>query len=507
MPHEIELKIDMGASDISKLEGEIDRCRFASGRAERRRLLTIYFDTADHALHEAGISLRMRREKTGWLQTVKLGRTGSDGLSNRMELEAHVDADAPDLAAIPNKKVRQAVKKASGDGALLRPVFETSIERTTRTLDVDGSKVELAIDEGEVRAGTRRGAIREIELELKAGSPEAILVVTEALLPGQDFDFSMRSKADHGYRLALDKRGANAEPEKARPLSIGSSDTVGEGFSTIVASTGQKIRANRRALLETEDPEAPHQLRVGLRRLRSALWALRPWFDSAALAELEKLARDTGRQVGRLRDVDVMITDLLPSAHAGASDKAGFADLEASLRAHRDEIRREIRDFLRGSDWTRLELHLAVWPPTLGLNEGLNVPIADASSKMLAKAWKKARSRGDKLDKLNAEELHDLRKSFKRLRYHSEFFAGLFERRDAKQFIKRLKALHDVFGSLSDVRLARNIVELAMECKLGADALAAAAYTAGQHEAEASHNVKHAADLWKSLKRAPRFWA
>lgn len=506
MPHEIELKIAMGAADVSKLEGEIDRCRFASGRAEHRKLETIYFDTADHALHEAAISLRMRREKRGWLQTVKLGRTSSVGLSNRMELEAHVNADVPDLAAIPDKKVRQAVKKASGGGALLRPVFETIIERTTRTLDVDGSKVEVAIDEGEVRTGTRRRAIREIELELKAGSPEAILVVAEVLLLGQDFELSLRSKADHGYRLALDKRGANAEPENARPLSIGSSDTVGEAFATIVASTGQQIRANRRALLETEDPEAPHQLRVGLRRLRTALWALRTWFDSGALAELEKLARDTGRQVGRLRDVDVMIMGLLPPAQAAASDKAGFADLDALLRAHRDEIRREIRDFLRGSDWTRLQLHLAVWPHTLGLNEGLNVPIADASSKMLAKVWKKARSRGDKLDKLNAEELHDLRKSLKRLRYNSEFFARLFEQRNTKQFIKQLKALQDVFGSLSDVRLGRKIVELAMERKPGADSLAAAAYAAGRHEAEASHNGKHAADLWKSLKRTPRFW-
>jgi hypothetical protein len=82
------------------------------------------------------MSLRLRHEERG-------------------ELEAHVEGDEPEFDAIPDKKVRRAVVKATGDAAL-RPVFETIVERTTRKLDVHGSEVELAF--AMAQSGPGRGA-------------------------------------------------------------------------------------------------------------------------------------------------------------------------------------------------------------------------------------------------------------------------------------------------------------------------------------------------------------
>jgi inorganic triphosphatase YgiF len=168
----------------------------------------------------------------------------------------------------------------------------------------------LAIDEGEVRVGEERQDLREAELELKAGSAEGLLLAAEKLLVGHDLKLSSRSKAERGYRLVLGMKDNSTEPEKARPARVCRKDRSRKALSSILDSAVRQVLVNRRAVLETDDPEAAHQLRIGLRRLRSALRALRPLVDRSSLHAFERSARDIGRHVGKLRDADVLISGI-----------------------------------------------------------------------------------------------------------------------------------------------------------------------------------------------------
>ena len=100
-----------------------------------------------------------------------------------------------------------------------------------------------------------------------------------------------------------------------------------EAFSAILESATTQILVNRQAVLETDDPEGAHQLRIGLRRLR----ALRPLVDRDCLRAFERSARNLGRSAGMLRDADVMISGIMAPMEAVASDKSGFAELHAAL--------------------------------------------------------------------------------------------------------------------------------------------------------------------------------
>src|SRR5215468_6405248 len=131
-------------------------------------------------------------------------------------LRTFVEDERSNIRKISDKSVRRAVQKALSDTSL-RPVFETVVQRTTRSIKVQDSEIELAIDEGEVRAGEERQDLREAELELKAGSAEGLLLAAEKLLAGHELKLSSRSKAERGYRLALGKKDDSIEPEKARP--------------------------------------------------------------------------------------------------------------------------------------------------------------------------------------------------------------------------------------------------------------------------------------------------
>jgi inorganic triphosphatase YgiF len=63
------------------------------------------------------------------------------------------------LAQLRAKKLRSA----------LSPIFVTQVCRVTRLLNEDGSCIEMALDEGLVRAGRKTELISEVELELKRG--------------------------------------------------------------------------------------------------------------------------------------------------------------------------------------------------------------------------------------------------------------------------------------------------------------------------------------------------
>jgi triphosphatase len=503
---ELELKVELSKSDVDRFTGEFAVGDLAIGPAATKKFKTVYFDTPEHDLHAAGISLRLRRQDGGWQQTVKVDHHVEDGISNPIELQTFVEEERPNIRKISDKKVRRAVQEALA-GTSLRPVFETVVQRTTRNIKVQDSEMELAIDDGEVRAGDDRQDLREVELELKTGSSEGLLVAAEKLFAGHELKLSKQNKAERGYRLALGKKDDSIDPEKAHPARVSRKDSCGKSLSSMLDSTVRQVLVNRRAVLETNDPEAAHQLRIGLRRLRSALRIVRPLVDRSSLRVFERSAREIGRHVGRLRDADVLISGIHAPAEAAATDKTGFAGLHEALVRNRGARCDEVRQVLSGPQWTKLQLYLTLWPRTLEEINGLNKPITKHARKVLAKAWKKPAKLGRHLNFLDSAQRHEMRKALKKLRYHAEFMAPLFDKRDGKQFIRQLKALQDVFGYINDVRLAPRLIEIQQERQAGSDAARAANYALGHHEAEAAHVWRRAAKAWRKLERSPQFWA
>jgi inorganic triphosphatase YgiF len=224
---------------------------------------------------------------------------------------------------------------------------------------------------------------------LKSDSAEGLLLAAEKLLAGHDLKLSSLSKAERGYRLALGKKDDSIEPEKAQPACVSRKDSCRKALSLMLDSAVRQVLVNRRAVLETDDPEAAHQLRIGLRRLRSVLRSFRPLVDRASLRTFERFARDIGRCVGTLRDADVLILGIHAPVEATATDKTGFGELHEALGRDREAKRDEVRRGLSGPQWAKLQLYLTLWPRTLEEIDGLNKPITKHARKVLAKAWKK----------------------------------------------------------------------------------------------------------------------
>jgi triphosphatase len=507
MPRRVpELRLELGEADVERFRVGLPSGELTAGPVSREKRHTVYFDTADHALRTAGLTLNLRRKGKGWVQTVEAEQNGSDdNSSGSLEPEIGIAAKRPDIEAIPNTALRRAVQTAVNGGALL-PIFETLVEQTTRTLTARGSEIILVVDHGEVRAGQAVSPLREAELDLKSGRAEDLLFAAEALFSDCAIGLSTRSRAERGYEM-LDPPETDAKPDgQACKIRIRPGDTTAEAFVAILAAAARQIEANREGVLRGEDPEAAHQLRVGLRRLRSALWALRPAIGSDPLRTFEQAARDLGQRVSPLRDADVILADIVAPVEALAPENSGFQELRDILVRDRERKRAEVRDALRGAEWARLQLYLTVWPRILADHPKLGRNARTQARKALNRAWRRVTRYGANLDRLTLEERHEMRKALKKLRYQVEFFLPIADPRAASSFLEQLKALQDVFGYLNDVRLAHHLVDLP-ECQSSSSAAGRAiGYVIGRHEAKAEQVWQRARKCWKKLARTPLFW-
>ena len=95
-------------------------------------------------------------------------------------------------------------------------MFETVVKRTTRQLHSGDGELELALDEGMVRAGGAEDAICEAELELKSGAPECLLQTAAKLFGAEPVRLAESSKAERGYSLALGRTNGHAHVEPQR---------------------------------------------------------------------------------------------------------------------------------------------------------------------------------------------------------------------------------------------------------------------------------------------------
>jgi CHAD domain-containing protein len=275
-----------------------------------------------------------------------------------------------------------------------------------------------------------------------------------------------------------------------------------------VQSAAAQIVANRSAVLETEDPDAAHQLRIGLRRLRSALLAFRPLSDTTVARELERHARALARSVGELRDADVLIEEIYAPVAGTLRHDPGLAGLREALLGHRGRMRDRVRSELRGQQWSVLQLYLALWPRTIEGGGELSVPVAKFARLALKKRWRKVADSGERLDDLDVVERHAMRKALKTLRYTAEFFVGLYPAPATRRFIKEIRGLQEEFGYLNDVVAAERLTTICRErCPDNCEAQRAAGFVLGWHNAHAVHAWKDAHKGWRKLNALPRFWA
>jgi triphosphatase len=421
----------------------------------------------EHALKKAGIALRLRRDGRRWIQTVKTKAQLHGGLSQVGEVENAAPGGRVRLEAISDESVREEVLRRV-NGAPLQPVCETVIKRSASELSLeDGTRAELAIDVGEIRAEGRSATLREVEIELLEGSPGGLFDIAHALFPEGGLRFSRLSKAARGYLLAEEGRiDQPLTPRNAKRIALDPAQIAEHAARDILRECLDQIATNITVVRKLDDPEGPHQLRIGLRRLRSTFSVFSPVLQSPEMARLNDEARWLGQEVGRLRDLDVVANDIVRKEAGLHPDEPGLLALADALSHQAGELRERLRSLLAAERVQSFLIDLARFvetrgwlvPEDFGQTARLASPITELADGALNKRWKKVRKHARGLDTLTAEQRHELRKELKKLRYAVEFFSPLDPAKRVDPFLKRLKKLQTVFGDLNDAATVREML-------------------------------------------------
>jgi inorganic triphosphatase YgiF len=424
----------------------------ATASARTVRLQALYADTADRRLAAAGLALRLRKEGRVWVQTLK-GR--GDGLMQRLEHEVRLPPQRGEPALDPLRHagspvgalLTQVLADAQSTGAELRTLYRTDIRRLHRRVRHGGALIEIALDHGRIVADGRSVTVDEIEFELISGPPAALPALAARWAARFGLWWDVRTKSERGYRLAL---GLDQVPAtRASPAVLPAGAGLREAWCTVLQSALAQALPNVAEIAAgTDAPEHLHQLRVALRRLRSALRWFAGWGgDAEAAHALEADWREPFGRLGAARDADVLAHGLQPALQAAGAPPFDWP--AAAMEGGPGEI-------VRGGDFTALLLRTLALslPAAQAADDGGAPALHHAAGRVLRRNWRRLLHDAQAFGAAGVDEQHRTRKRLKRFRYGLEFLMPLLARKPAKRLHRAVCVALDALGHLNDLHTA-----------------------------------------------------
>ena len=417
-----------------------------------RTIADVYFDTSDLGLHRHEIAVRTRKEGRRWSQTVK--RTGAGPGKRRVQPKWERPYEGRfDFSDIGDPQVRRLLEWHRVDTPRAQ-VFETVFSRTAwRLAPARKTTLLIMLDRGLVRSGRAQEAISEILLTLEHGNKAALFEMALALANSLPLQAGILSRVERGYRL---HQGAQFEPVKAEVSPVHAGQSPRQAFCSVAAACLRQFQLNQLGV-GLDDPEFVHQMRVALRRLRSALRVFMPVLPAEFVAVAAPQIRTLAATLGRSRDRDVLAQDVLAPVRSAYPDDARIIALCAAVEKDRRSARDEARAALATPVHCQFLLAFAAALEALAWRAG-DEPIAAFAARRTEKLHKKLHALARQAQNLDIESLHALRVGAKRVRYAIEFFAPLYRAKGVKAAHEPLAALQDTLGMLTDLASAGTLL-------------------------------------------------
>jgi triphosphatase len=446
---EVELKFIVAPERLEALAAEMRQ-----GKVQVRRLLAIYYDTVDGRLAASNVSVRLRREGRRWVQTAKA--LTSDPLRR---LEHNVVRTMPrsrqapglDLGLHDGTPSGLAIREAicgPGTGSVRDPLverFRTDVSRTTRVEALDGARVELALDVGEIVAGSRSRPVCEFEIELKSGPVRGLFALAAGWAGRHGLWLSSVSKARRGMRLASDEK-VNAVSASAPVVDAGAGPA--HFLVAVMRSCLQQILGNASEIgAGATDEELVHQLRVGLRRMRTALRELAR-FAPAVDPAWELAFRSACQALGAHRDEVTVVPAMRKEMTLAGVDCAETSSVMRAAPSPEAVVQNpQFQSALLGA---MAFCHALPATPSL---KGARRRLKKHLGGRLAHLHEDVKRDAKRFDRLSPSRQHRVRRRLKRLRYLAEFAAPVFGAKRVSRYLDRWRKAQDALGDNNDHRV------------------------------------------------------
>lgn len=252
-------------------------------------------------------------------------------------------------------------------------------------------------------------------------------------------------------------------------------DQIGLEPSDTLAEAGRKVLSFYFGQMLTHEPgtclgsdtESVHDMRVATRRMRAALQVFDSGFSKKAIKPLRSGLRTTGRVLGEVRDLDVLLENLHQYRQSlPEREQSGLQPLLELWLAEREEAREELLTYLHSKKYRRFKQDLLKFVITA--DRGAKSIPDDGLARyqlpylvpcLIYERFKDVHAYDELLEEASLDTLHKLRITFKQLRYALEYFAEILGE-EGKLVIEEVKALQDHLGELNDARVASDLLRV-----------------------------------------------
>ncbi|MBW0149352.1 CYTH domain-containing protein [Marinobacter arenosus] len=215
MAEELEIKLTLKPHDLKAALSWLQEQPTAS-EGDTKVLVNRYYDTSDAELNRQRAALRVRQVGERYIQTLKTKGSFEAGAHKRQEWEWPLPSADLDPGLLSETPLAGQISLSS-----LQVAFETNFERQIVMLQDDEATIEVAIDSGQVLSGDHARSLNEVEFELKAGNPRALIGWAQKLAGQVPVFLNLVSKAEQGYYLAgLYSPGVFESSDHAEGLSV-----------------------------------------------------------------------------------------------------------------------------------------------------------------------------------------------------------------------------------------------------------------------------------------------
>nr|WP_294507090.1 CHAD domain-containing protein [uncultured Rhodopila sp.] len=465
------------------------------GRPRNQAVKIVWHDSPEHALLAEGLTLAEHRG--AW----RLERVTPGAETWLPAQPPPLLSDSPDPAALPSP---------------LAPLAAFEGRRSVSLHRLADSTVTLTIDKGILRAVTAERAVARIGLR---GDEPAVRVAATLIAGAVPAAVPGCSLAADAIAMAI---GGTPQPRHlGAPVLPGAVRTVPEALAHILGHLTDVILAHAPRVAEAHDDgvhNAIHQMRVAVRRARSAVSIFRPALAEGALDAVSDGLKTLGARLGPARDWDVFADETVPAIQAAIPGDERLDRLAAAASRQRNTHRRDLAQYLASPAFRQLGIELAWFAAASGWRVPQQPPaeaepaaaaepltLAQFADAVLLHRWKKLLSAGKRIEELDIAALHGVRLRAKRVRYAAEMFATLHDAKAAKRFIERLSDLQERLGVLNDGAVASHLL-LELGGPGGRHAYAAGAI-AGYMAARAGRIRPRIVKAFQRFRRQHAYWA
>ncbi|MDJ0689747.1 MAG: CHAD domain-containing protein [Xenococcaceae cyanobacterium MO_188.B32] len=266
--------------------------------------------------------------------------------------------------------------------------------------------------------------------------------------------------------------------------------TFGDWATIAIAKHYKKILKHEPKVLQDKDPEELHQMRVGMRRLRSTITGFAPALDLPEEVG-EKQIGKIAKILGKLRDLDVLL-DTLKTGYASVLPSKEQKILDKAIQVlgkKRTKVFKQVKSTLKNQNYQHFQQKIDNWLKNpqykqiaaLEIREVLPDLLSPQISRFLlhpgwlvgvnieaGKVKLSDRPAPEIVEQIlidRGEDLHDLRKEAKRSRYNMELFTDFYCDTYA-HYLKQIKELQSVLGEIQDSFVLREVLEQVLQANI-----------------------------------------